>query len=296
IQLKDADEYAAFQSDLAVYHDDYGDYSTNEPTMDGTASLIYLLAAQESMYSSKAGISFKPTTPHIVDHGAIIKAKPTTEKSISLVFTGDEYGEGLNFIDSLLAKEKIKAGFFFTGRMYRNPQFQPAIQQIVKAGHYMGPHSNDHLLYNDWTNRDSLLVSFHEFSDDLNKNLIAMDELGIDLKNVKLFIPPYEWWNDSVATWTQWRSMQLFSFTPGTFTNADYTWPEMGKQYRSNEFLLNKLAELMQQPNKLNGSILLVHVGTDPRRKEKFYQELPAIIQLLRKNQFQIKKIDELID
>jgi len=48
ITLYEPDEYAAFQSDLAVYHDDYGDYSTNEPTMDGTASLIYLLAAKEA--------------------------------------------------------------------------------------------------------------------------------------------------------------------------------------------------------------------------------------------------------
>ncbi len=48
ITLYEPDEYAAFQSNLAVYHDDYGDYSTNEPTMDGTASLIYLLAAKEA--------------------------------------------------------------------------------------------------------------------------------------------------------------------------------------------------------------------------------------------------------
>ncbi|HEU0064796.1 MAG TPA: glycoside hydrolase, partial [Flavisolibacter sp.] len=48
ITLYNADTYAPFQSTLAVYHDDYGDYSTNEPTMDGTASLIYLLAAEES--------------------------------------------------------------------------------------------------------------------------------------------------------------------------------------------------------------------------------------------------------
>lgn len=47
IELHEPDEYAGFQSNLVVYHDDYGDYSTNEPTMDGTASLIYLLAAQE---------------------------------------------------------------------------------------------------------------------------------------------------------------------------------------------------------------------------------------------------------
>lgn len=42
------DEYADFQSDHVVYHDDYGDYVTNEPTMDGTASLIYLLGAKEN--------------------------------------------------------------------------------------------------------------------------------------------------------------------------------------------------------------------------------------------------------
>ena len=47
IALAGEDEYAEFQSTLAVYHDDHGDYSTNEPTMDGTASLIYLLAAKE---------------------------------------------------------------------------------------------------------------------------------------------------------------------------------------------------------------------------------------------------------
>lgn len=48
ISLAESDEYAEFQSILAVYHDDYGDYSTNEPTMDGTAVLIYLLAAKEN--------------------------------------------------------------------------------------------------------------------------------------------------------------------------------------------------------------------------------------------------------
>ncbi|MBS1502283.1 MAG: glycoside hydrolase family 9 protein, partial [Bacteroidetes bacterium] len=47
VELHAADKYADFQSNLAVYHDDFGDYSTNEPTMDGTASLVYLLASKE---------------------------------------------------------------------------------------------------------------------------------------------------------------------------------------------------------------------------------------------------------
>lgn len=53
IKLYQPDEYEQFQSELAVYHDDYGDYSTNEPTMDGTASLIYLLAAMEAQAKPK---------------------------------------------------------------------------------------------------------------------------------------------------------------------------------------------------------------------------------------------------
>lgn len=57
ITLYNPDEYTAFQSAQVVYHDDYGDYSTNEPTMDGTASLIYLLAAKE--HSSQEGTSTK---------------------------------------------------------------------------------------------------------------------------------------------------------------------------------------------------------------------------------------------
>ena len=48
VHLKEPDEYAEFQSDLVVYHDDVGDYATNEPTMDGTASLVYFLVAMEN--------------------------------------------------------------------------------------------------------------------------------------------------------------------------------------------------------------------------------------------------------
>jgi endoglucanase len=45
IRLHDADEYAALNTGFIVYHDDVGDYSTNEPIMDGTANLGYVLAA-----------------------------------------------------------------------------------------------------------------------------------------------------------------------------------------------------------------------------------------------------------
>lgn len=299
IQLNDPDEYAAFQSDLAVYHDDYGDYSTNEPTMDGTASLIYLLAAQQNSAKNtakyNANKNLSVSIP-IKQMGTIIKSVNPTEPSVSLIFTGDEYGEGLPIIQEILAKEKVKAGFFFTGRFYTNKKFTKTIKTLEKEHHYLGAHSNDHLLYNDWTNRNKLLVSYDSFSTDLDKNFAAMENLGINTQQRKLFIPPFEWWNDSVASWCNWKGLELFSFTPGTYTNADYTWPEMGSSYKTNAILMNQLKTLASTPGKLNGNILLLHVGTDPRRKEKLYNELPAIIQLLRKNGYRIKRIDELIN
>ncbi len=44
LHLNDPDEFAAMQNPFVVYHDDMGDYSTNEPTMDGTAGAILMMA------------------------------------------------------------------------------------------------------------------------------------------------------------------------------------------------------------------------------------------------------------
>lgn len=50
IRLTQPDEYAAFNTGRIVYHDDWGDYSTNEYIMDGTASLSYLLATLDPSF------------------------------------------------------------------------------------------------------------------------------------------------------------------------------------------------------------------------------------------------------
>lgn len=44
LELHQPDEFARFQNKFVTYHDDIGDYSTNEPTMDGTAGAIIMMA------------------------------------------------------------------------------------------------------------------------------------------------------------------------------------------------------------------------------------------------------------
>lgn len=300
IQLKDADEYAAFQSGLAVYHDDYGDYSTNEPTMDGTASLIYLLAAKENasrpFASSLRGRTYRKSSQKkfSYNHGAITRAD-STNKKIALVFTGHEFADGGNFIASTLQQEKIKGSFFFTGDFFRNPAFTKLIVDLKKQGNYIAPHSDKHLLYCDWTKRDSLLVTKEQFKKDLQQNYRMMSRFGIRKEQARYFLPPYEWYNDSIAAWTKQMGFQLINFTPGTRSTADYTTPEM-KSYRSSDEIWASVINAEQtRPAGLNGFILLIHTGTDPKRTDKFYKRLPELIQYCKARGYQFQRVDELL-
>lgn len=47
LTLTHDDAFAPFQNNYVVYHDDIGDYSTNEPTMDGTACAVMMMAIWE---------------------------------------------------------------------------------------------------------------------------------------------------------------------------------------------------------------------------------------------------------
>lgn len=44
ISLTKPDAFAKWNTGFIVYHDDWGDYSTNEPIMDGTANVLFLLS------------------------------------------------------------------------------------------------------------------------------------------------------------------------------------------------------------------------------------------------------------
>ena len=145
----------------------------------------------------------------------------------------------------------------------------------------MGSHSYGHLLYMPWENRDSLLVTKEEFQDDIRSSYAKMAEFGITPADAPYFIPPYEYYNSTVAAWAKEMGLQIVNFTPGTGSNGDYTTPDM-KNYMSNKFIWDKLMNY-ESANSLNGHLLLIHFGTSDLRQEKFYDELPKLIKELRK-------------
>lgn len=237
--------------------------------------------------------AYTAISQHEMVSGGIIRADPNT-KSISLVFTGDEFADGGDHIYNSLKRQQIKASFFFTGNFYANPHFKPIIKKLKKSNHYLGAHSDKHLLYTDWADRKKTLVTKDSFLKDLNENYRKMKKFGISKKEAFYYMPPYEWYNDTISTWAKEFGLQIVNFTPGTYSNADYTYPEMDDKYRSTDWIYNKILTF-EEKHTLNGFVLLIHIGTDPRRKDKLYYKLDDLILLLKEKGYKLMRIDQLL-
>lgn len=206
------------------------------------------------------------------EHGAIIRSD-SSQASIYLCFTGHDYADGFEYVLSVLDSYQIKASFFLTGDFMRNQN--KWTQQIITRQHYLGIHSDQHLLYNDWENRNQLLVTPKRIRTDIQNNLKELEKLKV--QPAPIWMPPYEWYNLQITEIAQELGLTTVNFSPGTRSNADYTTPEMSN-YRSSDLIYESIINF-EQKKGMNGFHLLIHPGVHPNRKDKFYYRLPELIE-----------------
>ena len=138
------------------------------------------------------------------------------------------------------------------------------------------------------------MVSKEEFLSDLNKNYAEMARFGIKKSDAKYFLPPYEWYNNTISKWAKEADLQLVNYTSGILSNADYTTPDM-KNYKNSEVIYKSIIGY-ETKNTLNGFILLIHIGTSPERTDKFYFRLPELINDLKQKGYEFRRVDELLE
>ena len=286
IELYYEDPFVPFQFGEAIYHDDPGDYSSNEPTMDGTASLSFYLSTMEKEGKlQKSILDFEADT-----QGAMVKINPG-RKAVHLIFSADTVFEGGDFILQTLNKNNVKASFFLTGNCLREKTLEPLINQIIKQGHYIGGHSDNHLLYAPWDNRRQSLVSADSLINDFRKNISELEKYGINTSQLTYFLPPYEYYNKDHVRLIRSLGQILINYTPGISTAADYTTPDMSN-YKSSQELIDQLFAF-EEEHSLEGSIILIHPGTHESRTDKLYLRLDEIIQRLKKKGYHLERFPE---
>jgi endoglucanase len=250
------------------------------------------------MHTSFVPMNGQGTTPKQSEFvaGGIIRTD-RSKKDIHLIFTGHEFADGGEAIRNVLKKHSIKASFFLTGDFYRNPKFTDLLSALRKDGNYLGAHSDKHLLYCTWEKRDSLLVTKASFRRDVLDNYREMERFGIQRADAQYFLPAFEWYNDTISAWTKELGLVLVNFTPGTYSNADWTHPELGNQYLSSDTIYSRILRFEKsRPDGLNGFLLLTHIGTDPRRKDKLYSRLDELVTTLMNKGYRFTLLNESID
>lgn len=283
ISTEGGKNYEEFQPGRIVYHDSTHDYSTNEPTMDGTASLTFPFSTyqMEGKHQADKNVRFQ---------GGIVRTDPS-RKRISLVFTAADKADGAPAIRKALKAAGVKGAFFFTGEFFE--KFPDVVRDLLAEGHYVGSHSYGHLLYAPWEDRGTLLVTREEFEEDLRRSYEVMAPFGITPSSAPLFMPPYEYYNATIASWAQSLGLQVVNYTSGTYTNGDYTTPDM-KNYYSSKFLWDKVMQIEKEKG-LGGNILLIHLGTEDARTDKFYNKLPDLIRTLKRKGYEFVPLMEAV-
>lgn len=252
--------------------------------------LVVLLGLAGCLISAEASNNDEP----VVEHGAIVRGPPS-QRRLALVFTAHEFAEGGEIILDALANHHVQGTFFLTGNFLSNPVFAPLIQRMVKEGHYVGAHSDKHLLYCAWETGRRTLVTREQFQADLEDNLKKLAQFGVKPAQCRFFLPSYEHYNREIAEWTAGMGLTLINHSGGTRSAADYT-GESERNFVSSSAIFDSVLKREQStPQGLNGFFLLFHLGSGPGRADKMHDRLPALMDRLIEKGYAFARVDELL-
>ena len=147
----------------------------------------------------------------------------------------------------------------------------------------------------------------HGVSDGPKKTLVARGEFVADLVNsrnqiqglsiaeheIRFFLPPDQYYNQEMADWSKMLGLTMVNFSPST---PDRT-TEAESNFASSEVIFDSLiAKDQEDPNGLNGFLLLLHIGSGPARADKFHVRFGELLDYLAGKGYQLVRVDELLE
>lgn len=224
-------------------------------------------------------VIYRPAASHTIDLHGLTVGLDSADRKVYFVFSADSAFEGAPLALDAMKERGCKGSFFFTGRFLREPTHDSIVARIISEGHYVGPHSDGHLLLADWDDSRTPLVTVDSLLTDTHANFRALAQHGVDTAGVVWYLPPYEWAASIHAAAISRLGMTPIAPTPGILTYRDYTTPDMA-EYHSSDVIFDQLLDY-ERVHSLSGAIIIIHLGTHPLRTDKFYRRFPALLDTL---------------
>ena len=217
----------------------------------------------------------------------------TDEKAFSLTFDGGSITTGADSILNILEANNIQTTFFLTGRFIaRNPELTG---KILKAGHEIGNHSFSHPHLTQFEETFT-----HESLDGVDRAFVQKELLKTDSVFYAYFQQnlmnywraPFGEYNNDILQWAAEIGYKHIRWSKNSDL-ADWVKDKESAIYKTADEMYQQIID-KEKNDKLNGSIILMHLGTD-RKEDLPYKMLPKLLKHLIENNYKLVKISDLL-
>jgi peptidoglycan/xylan/chitin deacetylase (PgdA/CDA1 family) len=224
-----------------------------------------------------------------------------TRPRMALTFDGGSLANVTLEILDILAEKGVRSTMFLTGEyMTRFPDY---VQRIVADGHEVGNHTWSH----------PHLTTFEENRTHLTRPEVTRDFLQQELRRAADFFQqltgatmqpfwraPFGEHNLEIREWAAELGYRHVGWTNGnsweqSMDTLDWVADPASPAYHTASEIYDKILAAAQQPQGLNGAIILMHLGS-LRNGDFPHQKLPGLIDQLRSMGYEFVPVSELID
>lgn len=223
------------------------------------------------------------------------------ERQIALTFDGGAEDNAAAEILNYLAEKNIKCTMFLTGAFI--DRYKYLVRRMVAEGHEVGNHTWSHPHFTSYE-----INRRHNTRPDVNRETVQSEllrtarlfEKVTGQKMSPLWRAPYGEHNLQIRQWAAEIGFRHVGWTIGygngeSMDTLDWVADTTASTYRSSqEILKNILSFGESNPLKANGSIALMHLGTN-RTSDPAHKIIPALIDSLRGRGYDLVTASELL-
>ena len=272
----------------------------------GVVALLLLLSPLAVLYFSSAGKSFLAAappaenqmgtdgldfaSPHELEKVRMknnIAVGNKNKKRIAITFDGGSNAKAAVEILDILKDKKIPTTVFLTGEFILN---HPALtKRILKDGHEIGNHTWDHPNFLEQQMPSKELLRF------LIKQLMDTEKMFYAVTGQKiapLWRAPFGAYSDRLL-----RVAKGVGYTHVYWTEDTRDWvaDKSSFLYLPAEKIKEKLLSLTTKKDGGNGSIILMHLGTDRQPDDMPHKVLPEVIDRMRDQGYEFVRVSQIV-